>query len=64
MNSVHDMGGMHGFGPIPIEEDEPVFHEEWEGRVYGLRVPFVGRFRYALERMDPALYLSSSTLGG
>ncbi len=23
MNSIHDMGGMHGFGPIELEEDEP-----------------------------------------
>ena len=35
-NSIHDMGGMHGFGPIPREENEPVFHEPWEGRVLGL----------------------------
>lgn len=35
-NSVHDMGGMHGFGPIPLEQNEPVFHEAWEGRVLGL----------------------------
>ena len=27
MNGVHDMGGMHGMGPIEIEKDEPVFHE-------------------------------------
>ena len=36
MNGVHDMGGMHGFGPIEIEAYEPVFHDEWEGRVYGM----------------------------
>lgn len=35
-NSVHDMGGMHGFGPIPREKNEPIFHEPWEGRVLGL----------------------------
>jgi nitrile hydratase len=56
------MGGMHGFGPIPIEENEPVFHHEWEGRVYAMPtpVPIPGGFRYALERLDPALYLASS----
>ncbi len=27
MNGVHDMGGMHGMGPIKYEKDEPVFHE-------------------------------------
>ena len=36
MNGIHDMGGMHGFGPIEIEENEPVFHQPWEGRIYGI----------------------------
>ena len=31
MNSIHDMGGMHGFGPIVAEEEEPVFRAAWEG---------------------------------
>jgi len=26
MNGVHDMGGMHGMGPILAEKNEPVFH--------------------------------------
>ena len=38
MNSVHDMGGMAGMGPIPLEADEPVFHHAWEGRVHALTV--------------------------
>ena len=36
MDGVHDMGGMHGFGPVQHEENEPVFHEPWEGRVYAM----------------------------
>ena len=36
MNSVHDMGGMHGMGPIQYESNEPVFHEAWEARVFAL----------------------------
>ena len=36
MDGIHDMGGMDGFGPIPIERDEPVFHAPWEGRVYAM----------------------------
>ena len=38
MNSIHDMGGMEGLGPIrpEPEAEEPVFHAEWEGRVYGM----------------------------
>ena len=28
MNGVHDMGGMHGMGPISHEANEPVFHAD------------------------------------
>ena len=28
MNGVHDMGGMHGMGPIHNQKDEPVYHEQ------------------------------------
>jgi nitrile hydratase beta subunit len=36
MNGVHDMGGMHGMGPIRPEENEPVFHARWEARIFAL----------------------------
>ena len=36
MNGVHDMGGMHGLGPIAPELDEPLFHEPWEARALAL----------------------------
>ena len=36
MNGVHDMGGMHGMGPVVYEKNEPVFHARWEARVYAL----------------------------
>jgi nitrile hydratase subunit beta len=26
MNGIHDMGGLHGFGTVVIEHNEPVFH--------------------------------------
>jgi nitrile hydratase subunit beta len=66
VDGIHDLGGMQGFGPVEIEADEPVFHQRWEGRVFamaaaislqGLNTPM---FRYSMERMDPAHYLSSS----
>ncbi|MHB8619208.1 MAG: nitrile hydratase subunit beta [Chloroflexota bacterium] len=67
MNGVHDMGGMHGMGPIVYERHEPVFHEEWEGRVYALtRVLRLGpkwtvdMSRAAMEQIPPARYLASS----
>lgn len=67
MDGIHDMGGMDGFGPIPIEYDEPVFHGEWEGRVYAMNgaIGAWGKWnidagRYGIEQMDPALYLQSN----
>ena len=36
MNGIHDMGGMHGLGPIENEPEAPVFHAHWEGRVMAL----------------------------
>ena len=64
MDGIHDMGGMHGFGPIVREENEPVFHHAWEGRVYAMsmwrQVPIDGGFRYAIERINPAHYLATS----
>ena len=64
MDGIHDMGGMHGFGPIIREENEPLFHHEWERRVLGMGVaipvPVPGGSRNNIETMDPAHYLSSS----
>ena len=67
MNGVHDMGGMHGLGPVEIEKDEPVFHAEWERRVFALRLAsaYHGKWngnmnRYAVEQMPPAEYLAAT----
>jgi nitrile hydratase beta subunit len=65
MNGVHDMGGMDGFGAVVREENEPVFHAEWERRIYGLAIGGVlarsaDEFRHAIERIPPARYLASS----
>ena len=64
MNGIHDMGGMHGFGPVEREENEPVFHHDWEGRVFAMRVvtpaPIPGGSRNNIESMAPQHYLQSS----
>jgi nitrile hydratase subunit beta len=65
MNGVHDLGGMHGFGPIEREENEPIFHAAWEGRVLGIQQNVrtflnVDAFRHGIERMPPAEYLRAS----
>jgi len=36
MNGVHDMGGMHGLGPVAPDPREPTFHESWESRVHAM----------------------------
>ena len=36
------MGGMHGFGPVVREHDEPVFHSEWERRTFALALAVMG----------------------
>ncbi len=68
MNSMHDIGGTDGFGPVRTEVDEPVFHAEWEKRVFGMAVlragetaPITGDSRrHRLERLPPAQYLGST----
>ena len=67
MNGAHDLGGMHGFGPIDPEENEPVFHAEWERRAFAITLAMgahgawnIDMSRHARERMDPAEYLNTS----
>ncbi len=36
MDGIHDLGGKQGFGSVIREADEPVFHDRWEGRVFGM----------------------------
>lgn len=36
MNGIHDMGGMHGFGPIPNVDETEYFHHDWERRMFAL----------------------------
>ena len=67
MNGVHDMGGMHGMGPIEPEINEPVFHAPWEGRLFALRRAMgawrrwnIDVSRHAVEMLPPAEYLRLS----
>ncbi|HEX9462168.1 MAG TPA: nitrile hydratase subunit beta [Alphaproteobacteria bacterium] len=67
MNGVHDMGGMHGFGPVQPEPNEPAFHETWEGRVLAMQraMGYLGLWnidmsRASQEMLPPQVYLSVS----
>lgn len=67
MNGVHDMGGMHGMGPLQPEHDEPAFHARWEARAFAL-VRAMGAFgrwnidasRHQRELIPPAEQLRMS----
>lgn len=65
MNSIHDIGGMDNIGPVPIEKDEPVFHGDWERKVYAMTLATMGagifvtdEVRYMTETIPPKDYLS------
>ena len=68
MNGIHDLGGMHGFGPVEREENEPLFHAAWEARVLAISEVVrrqkgyytIDASRYGIERMAPAAYLQAS----
>jgi len=62
VDGAHDLGGKEGYGPVLREEDEPPFHEPWEGRVHGINLSSdVGpAFRYSIERMGAIEYLTTS----
>ena len=67
MNGAQDMGGVHGFGPVEPEPNEPVFHADWEKRAFALTLAMampgqwnIDMSRFARENRDPAEYLSMS----
>ncbi|HEX4041909.1 MAG TPA: nitrile hydratase subunit beta [Xanthobacteraceae bacterium] len=67
MDGIHDMGGMHGFGKVEPEPNEPVFHADWEGHCLAINraMSYAGAFnidqsRAAIEELPPDVYLSSS----
>ena len=67
MNGAQDMGGVHGFGAVAVEPDEPVFHAEWERRVFALTRAMgatgewnLDEVRFARENREPVEYLAMS----
>lgn len=68
MDGIHDLGGIQGFGKIPIEHDEPVFHESWQATAFALmlatqivmRSNNPDEYRHSIERMDPRHYLQAN----
>ncbi|MYB87959.1 MAG: nitrile hydratase subunit beta, partial [Acidimicrobiaceae bacterium] len=70
MDGIHDMGGMHGWGTVAIDPDEPVFRESWHGRAFAMGAMSMGlsgtnldAFRHGLERLHPYDYLADGYYG-
>lgn len=70
MNGIHDMGGLHGFGEVEVELNEPVFHSRWESRVFCMTqvldttgVWNLDEHRHEIELMPTADYLNAGYYG-
>jgi nitrile hydratase subunit beta len=62
----HDLGGMHGLGPVPLDDDS-IWHERWEARLTGATLAAVvsgilvpPTHRTAIEGLHPVAYMSMS----
>jgi nitrile hydratase subunit beta len=69
VDGMHDLGGRQGFGPVVVEPGEPRYHSRWEAAtrlLFRVILPrnvangSDGALRHAIERMDPAHYLTAS----
>lgn len=67
MNGPQDAGGLHGFGPVIREENEPLFHANWERGALALSIAAgaagqwsIDASRHARENCPPADYYRMS----
>ena len=60
MNGVHDMGGMQDMGPVQEEQNEPVFHHPWEGRVFAITRSMSAWRKWNLDALAPPARADSS----
>ena len=63
MDGVHDMGGMHGFGPVVRPGGEDTHTEDWEIRAQVLSMLSNRSSRALIEAIDPAEYLATDYYG-
>jgi nitrile hydratase len=67
MNGPQDLGGQMGHGPVSPEQDEPLFHANWERTAMSMVVAMgasgmwnLDMSRHARESLPPTVYLSAS----
>ena len=63
MDTLHDLGGVEGFGPVAV--DAPPFSHDWERRMWAIakNLPAVPGstldwWRHIVERMPPGAYMN------
>jgi nitrile hydratase subunit beta len=71
MDTIHDLGGKQGFGPVAnqFDDDAVLFPEEWKARTWAIAMMSMSQlrqkqtgwtldwYRHVLERLPPDLYL-------
>jgi nitrile hydratase subunit beta len=66
VDGIHDLGGMHGLGPVVVPGGAEAYHERWEPRVFamstlvGIEGIGSGSGRAIREEMPPEEYLRAS----
>lgn len=68
---MHDLGGKQGCAALDYDPDVPVFAERWEASVFAMSRALGAfgvtknsdQFRHAVERIDPAAYLTHGYYG-
>lgn len=67
MNGIHDTGGVHGYGRVYREPNEPYFRYDWEKRVMAMFPALfangnfnIDEFRHSIERMGAIHYLEGT----
>ncbi|GAB5467809.1 MAG: nitrile hydratase subunit beta [Rhodospirillales bacterium] len=65
MDSIHDLGGVEGFGPVQHYEPLWPFKAEWEGRMFAMAAAMtrppgwsIDYFRHSRECIEPQDYLT------
>ncbi len=65
MDSVHDLGGVQGFGPVDRSHEDEFFHAPWEARMFSMAAAMtkpegwsLDWFRHVRECARPVDYLS------
>jgi nitrile hydratase len=70
MDGIHDLGGQHGFGAVHSASGEHAA-KDWETRMLHMvnaaftagLIGNIDQFRHAIERIDPAAYLTDGYYG-